>query len=395
MSRTLLVLAASTYQIPAIVAAKKLGYRVVTTDNVPSNPGHALADASYSVDTTDQDGVLGLAKRESISGVIASGTDVAVVTAAFVAERLNIPGPPVAAAKILTDKQRFRAFLAEVGLRCPRAIHIVDDALPEVGLFDSGKWLVKPSCSSGSKGVFIVGTDAEFLSRVAESRSFSIDHTAVLEKFVEGTQHTCEGIVENGKVTLALFTDRDTAVPPHTATTGHRVPSRMPETVQTLARRTIEQVLAQLGVDSGPFDCDFVACADGITLIEITPRLGGNSLSKLFKAALDFDLVSYAVQHACGDAVTLPQQSQPRPAAILILGVQRPGLLTWNELEAEALRGESWVESLLFDLPKGAAVEPFINGRCRVGEALITANNRSDIDSRLLEFKRRLALVAV
>lgn len=394
MSKTLLVLAASTYQIPVIATAKKLGYRVITTDNVPSNPGHALADASFSVDTTDPDGVLALAKQERISGVIAPGTDVAVVTAAFVAEHLNIPGPPVAAAKTLTHKQRFREFLAGTGLPCPKALRVADNAMPVIGSLDGRRWLVKPNCSSGSKGVFIVSTVAEFLSRVSESRGFSIDHTAVLEEFIEGTQHTCEGVIERGEVKLALFTDRDTAPEPYTATTGHRVPSRLSEVVQAIARRAIEQVLAGLGVVSGPFDCDFVSSADGIALIEITPRLGGNSLSKLFKAALDFDLVSYAIQHACGDALSLPQQSRPGPAAIVIFGVERPGLLTWNELEAEALRGESWVESLLLDLPKGAAVEPFVNGRCRVGEALITANNRSDIDSRLLELKRRLALVA-
>jgi hypothetical protein len=38
MTKTLLVLAASMYQIPAIETAKRLGYRVITTDNVPDNP---------------------------------------------------------------------------------------------------------------------------------------------------------------------------------------------------------------------------------------------------------------------------------------------------------------------------------------------------------------------
>src|SRR5690349_10666200 len=119
MNKTLLVLAASFYQVAAIETAKRMGYRVVTTDNVPSNPGHALADKSYTVDTTDVDAVLEVAVRERISGIIAPGTDVAVMTASKVAERLQLVGPSYEAARILTNKFAFRQFLTRSELSCP------------------------------------------------------------------------------------------------------------------------------------------------------------------------------------------------------------------------------------------------------------------------------------
>ena len=395
MSKTLLVLAASMYQVPAIETAKRLGYRVVTTDNVPTNPGHALADASYQVDTTDLPGVLRLAIKENISGVIAPSTDVAVTTAARVAENLHLPGPSSAAAVLLTQKHAFRDFLKDAGFACPRAFLLADGLLPGDGLFDGRKWLVKPNRSSGSKGIFIVDDELEFHSRTAESRSFSIDGMLVLEEFIEGSQHTCEGILEKGKVVLSLLTDRDTAALPYTTTIGHRVPSRLPDCIQSGALSVIESVMARLGVTSGPFDCDFVADGERIVLIEITPRLGGNSLSRLFKASLGFDLVAYAVKTACGDAFALPGNLVPKAAAISILGVGQPGRLSWNSAEADMLRKLPWVDTLLLDIPQGSVVEPFINGRHRVGEALIKGTNRNDVDARLLEFKRRLALVAI
>ena len=395
MTKTLLVLAASMYQIPAIETAKRLGYRVITTDNVPDNPGHALADASFGVDTTDPDGVLALAVRENISGVIAPGTDVAVMTAAHLAERLGLAGPSPAVARVLTHKQLFREFLAGAALPCPRVFPLTDDKMSARGLFDKCSWLVKPNRSSGSKGIFIVRSEAELQSRLPESRVFSTDRTAMLEEFVHGTQHTCDGVLQDGKVALALLTDRDTALPPYTVTTGHRVPSRLPEPIQAKALSVIEDVLGRLRVSSGPFDCDFIVDGERIVLIEITPRLGGNSLSRLFQAALDFDFVAYAVSHACGDAFPLPERRRPKPAAIAILGVDRPGNLSWNLPEAETLKRESWVQTLLIDLPEGAKTERFINGRHRVGEALITGRDRDEVDARLIEFKRRLALAAI
>ena len=395
MNKTLLVLAAALYQIPPIETAKRMGYRTITTDNAPGNPGHALADASFEVDTTEIDNILALARRECISGVSSPGTDVAVMTAAHVSEQLHLPGPPVTAACVLTQKYQFREFLRRAGFDCPRAFLVNEHQAPDEELFDGRAWLIKPNRSSGSKGIFILSTYEEFLARVAESRAFSVDRTAVLEEFVNGTQHTCEGVLQGGRIALALITDRDTAPAPYTATTGHRVPTRLPASMQNAALRIIEDVLSRLGVTSGPFDCDFVASGKHVTLIEMAPRLGGNSLSKVFKAALDFDFVAYAVAYACADPYALPESRQPKPVSIVILGVEKSGRLAWNATEADALRQEDWVDSLILDFHQGTPVEQFSNGRHRVGEALIVGTDRKDLDSRIAELRRRLALTAV
>jgi biotin carboxylase len=392
VSKTLLVLAASIYQLPAIRAAKALGYRVVATDNVPTNPGHALADASHGVDTTDQRAVLELAKEERIDGIVAPGTDVAVETAAYVAEQLGLPGPGIAAARTLTHKRLFREFLRRAGLPCP---HVLDAGDGEAGadrLFDECRWLVKPNRSSGSKGVFVVDNRAQLEARIAESRRFSIDGQALLEEFVDGSQHTLEAIVRDGRLALALLTDRDTVPPPHTATRGHRVPSRLSEQRRRDAVEAIEQVLRLTGVRDGPLDCDFVADNERIVLIEMTPRLGGNSLSRLFEASLDVDLVSAAVRHACGDRVALPPARQPRPAAVVILGAERAGRVRWDAEQARLLAREPWLRTLLFDVAQGDAVDAFINGRHRVGEALVVGSTRDEVDARLTELAERLQL---
>ena len=127
----------------------------------------------------------------------------------------------------------------------------------------------------------------------------------------------------------------------------------------------------------------------------MAPRLGGNSLAKLFRAALNYDLVAYAVRQACGDPSPVPELCQPKPMALAILGAERAGHLLWNEREADALRQETWVNRLTFDFPQGTQVEPFINGRRRVGEALITGTDRNEVDKHLTEFKSRLTLTTV
>ena len=43
--------------------AVEMGYYVITCDNQPSNPGHALAHEHYIVSTVDREGVLKLARE--------------------------------------------------------------------------------------------------------------------------------------------------------------------------------------------------------------------------------------------------------------------------------------------------------------------------------------------
>jgi biotin carboxylase len=393
MSDTLLVLAASTYQIPVIEAARRMGYRVITSDNTPSNPGHRLADASFTVDTTDVAGCIDLARRQRISGVIAPATDVAVLTAACIAEHLRLPGPSVAAAIATTHKLRFREFLTGSGFCSPRAIDVTN-GLTEGIDFDGKAWLLKPCRSSGSKGVFIVRTASEFHGRIEETRSFSLDGQALLEEFVSGTQHTCEGAITEGRIAMSLITDRDTTPAPHTATSGHRVPTRLSPAMQQRALQVIERALRHLEIEEGPFDCDFVATPADIVLIEITPRIGGNSLMQLVEKSVGFDLTGYAVRYAGGQKPLPFRTHDPLPMAVAILGVHTAGRLFWDVAAERELRAAPWVESLVLDYRQGTSVQAFVNGRHRVGEAVVRGVDRDQLDTHLDQLERRLALAA-
>ncbi|HVM68395.1 MAG TPA: ATP-grasp domain-containing protein [Gaiellaceae bacterium] len=393
---SLLVLGASRYQLEVITRAKELGYRVLTTDNVPDNPGHRLADESYAIDTTDVESVVRLAKEKQPRGVVAPCTDVAVTTAAHVAEALGLPGIPPASARSLTSKVLFRQFLVERGLPAPRfRILGADDVGADVELPCAGPMIVKPDGSSGSKGIFIVRDRKELLERLPVTLSFSPAKRGVVEELIEGSQGTCEGVIVDGEIVLALLTDRRTAPAPFVVTAGHFVPSRLGEAARARTIALIARVLESYGVRTSPFDCDFVVDERGEPwLLELTPRLGGNSLTRLVREATGIDLAEVAIRLACGEEVSLPRPVPETPTAQLILGVARPGLLSFDEGEAAALRSAPWVRDLSMDYPAGQPVEAFVNGRTRVGEATLVAGSREELDERTRELERRLALDA-
>jgi biotin carboxylase len=389
MNKTLLILAATLYQVPFIMRAKTLGFRVITADNQADNPGHELADRSYFVDTTDIPGVIAVARKEQVNGVLAACTDVALFAAAAVADTLGLPGPPRAAVETVCDKIVFRKWQYEHGLPAPETV--APTAQPN-GIFTRSWWILKPDRSSGSKGIFIVRSVEELRDRLPKTLGFSPNSRAILEQFLPGHQISCEGILANGQIVTAWITDRQVPAPPYVVTTGHHVPTVLTSSQQTAVYTAISESWNRLRVTEGPFDCDAVVNGQDVYILEMTPRVGGNSISRLLKTAYEFDIVDYAVRQAVGDAVPILADCCGRPAGLCILGVTRSGILQYHTEELARLRDEPWVAYLKMDDEPGRWVDAFINGRHRLGEAIVLGRDRNEVDARVLELKARLQL---
>ncbi|MBR0159700.1 MAG: carbamoyl-phosphate-synthetase, partial [Oscillospiraceae bacterium] len=186
--RKLLLLGGSAQQIVAIETAKRLGYETVLCDFLSDNPGQHHADHFYLVSTTEKEAVLEVARREHVDGVLAYASDPAAPTAAYVAEKLGLPGSPYASVEILCSKDKFRAFLAEHGFCTPKArgYDRIADAQRDLenGVFRFPV-MAKPVDSSGSKGVVrIDGTD-RLAEQLDYSMSFSRGKRIVVEEYVE------------------------------------------------------------------------------------------------------------------------------------------------------------------------------------------------------------------
>lgn len=390
--KTLLILAASYYQVEVILRAKELGYRVVTADNAPENPGHGLADRAHFVDTTDREGILRVAELERIDGILSPASDVAVPTVAHVAARLGLPGPPQRAADTLCDKRSFVAFLARQGFPAPEAIPVRRDSDIGPEFFAAGPGILKPDRSSGAKGVFVVASPADYAARLPETLSFSPTGRGLLMRFVDGYQGTLIGLMRGGRLSPAFFLDRETRLPPYATTLGLYLPGRSTERMQRRIVAQVSEMWRLLDLGDEALVCDFVAAGEEVFILEITPRLGGSSVNYLIRQATGFDLITYCIRSACGDRPELHSPSGPRPSALILLGPARSGPLGYDEGEVERLRCEPWVRRLKMDFPTGTRVDAFANGRTRVGECLVQAASRDELSERASELRRRLDL---
>ena len=102
MSR-LLILGASTLQLPAILKAKEMGHYVAVADYNPQAIGILFADEFFPASTIDIEAICQVAETFHPDGIMTLATDMPMRSLAAVAEKFGLPGISVQTALRCTD----------------------------------------------------------------------------------------------------------------------------------------------------------------------------------------------------------------------------------------------------------------------------------------------------
>ena len=317
--KKILLLGGSAQQVIAIEKARELGYSTVLCDFLPDNPGQYAADKFYLVSTTDKEAVLEVARKEKVSGVLAYASDPAAPTAAYVAEKLGLPGSPYESVEILCNKDRFRAFLAEHDFCTPKAAGYdrVETALEAL---KTGQFrfpvIAKPVDSSGSKGVVRIDHGEEAEEKLRYSLSFSRSGRMIVEEFVEklGYQIAGDGLSVDGRLVFRYFANdhfNPDCVNPFVPISAS-FPYNMPAWVQDKVHNEIQRLLSLLNMGTTTYNFDLRIDKDyNVYLMEVAPRDGGNYIPQIIRYATGVDLVECSVRAAMGEDLSAVKFGKP------------------------------------------------------------------------------------
>jgi len=307
MKKKLLFLGGIMQQIPAIQKAKELGYHVITCDYLPDNPGHKFADEYHNVSTTDLESVLKLAQELKIDGIVAYASDPAAPTAAYVAEKMGLPGNPYESVKLLTEKDLFRAFLQEHGFTCPQAggYTTYEAALADIGRFKFPV-MVKPVDSSGSKGVVKIYDKDELKTAVEEALSYSRGKRFVIEEFIvkSGYQVSGDGFSIDGKLVFTsygneLYSGKGTR---EYVALGEFWPSLLTPAQKAMVDAELQRLITALGMRTCAYNIEVILDKDdNVYILELGPRNGGSYIPQLIRYATGVDLVDVTLKAAMGN----------------------------------------------------------------------------------------------
>ena len=398
----ILILGGGFQQLPAIRKAHELGLTVLLADYLPDAPGRREADQSFLVSTRDKEKILELARKEAVDGILAFASDPAEETAAYVAEKIGLPGGMYAAAGILGNKRKFREFLAMHRIPAPR--HFPMD-YPESDLHYPV--VVKPLDSSGSKGVTILRSyDAGRLLRAyQEAVSCSLSGQAMAEEYISyGYRHLIGGdvIVRDGNVVLYGLMDCIREEGKNLVPCGKIYPCGAGEEVKGRIARIMQTVIHKLSITDAEMNVEFIVGKDGeVYPIEIALRCGGNGIPQLLSDATGIDWIREEVQRTLRRTNSQNANSLKDsmftgkfvPAdlhgiyATYNLHANQPGMYAGYELHPE-LSGHLYREEIF--RRKGEAVGTYENASGIIGILYFHFASRAEAETYLYDMSRYL-----
>lgn len=320
-AKKLLVLGGSPFQVPLIEKAKEMGLYVITCDYLPDNPGHVLADEYHNASTTDKEAVLSLAKKLKVDAITTFCSDPAVPTVGYVADQLGLPGPGLASVEQLTEKDKFRRLMQQVGLNVPACFTVKEGELPS-GIDPTQRYIVKPVDSSGSKGITqSTGESGSLKQAITYALQFSRAGRCIIEGFIDGRQVHGDAFVKDGKLIYHylgdhyFFTDTNSFIP---------ISTRWPASISDKAMQSVveqtEALVQAAGYLNGPINIEArIDSNDSAYIIEIGPRNGGNFVPIIQQKLSGFDFTSAVINQAIGNEIEVEKVEQFTAGAHYIL----------------------------------------------------------------------------
>lgn len=307
--KKILLLGGSAQQVVAIKAARNLGFYTVLCDYLPDNPGQYEADIFYQVSTTDIEAVYEVALKEQVDGILAYASDPAALPAAIVCERLGLPANPAKSVEVLGLKHPWREFLKDNGFACPKAVSF--DSSISIGefkmLIQGFKFpiVMKPTDSSGSKGVTVLDNLDAFDQAVVWADSYSRNKVLIVEEYINrGFPHVIGGdiFVWDGKIVLygAMACLRDHENSP-LIPIGEKRPAGLTSSQEKRVHDELQRVIESLDIRFGQMNIEILLdTEDNVHFLEIGPRAGGNMIPLQLSDTFGIDLISANVQAAMG-----------------------------------------------------------------------------------------------
>ena len=397
--KKLMLLGGIRYLLPVIKAAHKHNIHVITVDYIPDNIAHKYSDEFHNLSILDKDAVLQLAQELKIDGIMSFGVDPGVVTAAFVAEKMNLPFQcSYEAACILQDKSRFRQFLREHNFNVPNAkgYICIEEALKDIDYYH---WpvIVKPVDSAGSKGVSRVDTPEALLEAVSYALSEAHNGHFIIEDFLDkkGCSSDSDCFSINGKLAFCSFSDQKfdlDADNPYTPA-AYSWPSTMPKYAKEELTNELQRLMTLLHVKTGVYNVETRLCTNGKPYImELSPRGGGNRLSEMLRYITHTDLIDNAVLNAVGEKIEeIQQPCYDGCLAEIILHSDKSGifrkLIMNKEFEKQfVIEKDLWVEN-------GDKVEGFTGANKAIGTLALHFSSHQELEENVQYYKNKITII--
>lgn len=289
MKEKVLILNGSFCEIPFIEEAKRMGYYVITTGNMPDLIGHKYSDEYIKADYSDKDAILQLVKDHKIDHIISCANDFGVLTASYVAEKMGWKGhDSYEVAKTLHLKDLFKEYVNKNNIPSPVSVAFTDVGQAQEYIKDA-KYpiIVKATDLTGGKGILKAENVDEALSAIDNAFSSSRSKHIVIEPYVTGVQQTFVSFLQNKRVVSYTSCNSYSPINPYLIQ-AETLPAEDIEQISGELCDIIEKMAVELDLADGVFAFQLIRNGKEFHIIEMMRRAFGNQFLQLVEDNTDF-----------------------------------------------------------------------------------------------------------
>ncbi|TDO89255.1 phosphoribosylaminoimidazole carboxylase (NCAIR synthetase) [Halanaerobium saccharolyticum] len=396
----LLILGGGSGQLSLIKKAKELGHQVVVADYYCDAPGKKIADFSSESSTFDFEANLKTARKHKIDGVLTSGTDQPVYTAAQVAEKLDLNQYIlVKAAKAVTNKKVMKNKFSAAGIPTVK-YKILDQEFSEKELADFNRpFVVKPLDSQGQRGVFKLNSITQIREKFNEVLSFSRENQILVEEYYKSNEITVSGWAFAGRAKILTVTDRlrfeeDIHIG---ICSSHLFPSQYLKKYKDQIEKLTQKIVSEFEIVNGPIYFQFLIGEQGIKVNEIACRIGGAYEGDFMPDLAGVDILKMMVELAAGQEVdktaltnySLQDNSNHLSSQLFFAG---PGKIRKITEISKILKLPGVLQAGL-NYEMGNIIPEIENATARAGYFIVLAENKSQLQKRVEAVYNNLKII--
>ena len=310
--RTIMIIGAGRFQLPAILKAKEMGFKVLALDKDSEAVGSKYADDFEAIDVKDVEGAIKTARKFDVDGVLSIVSELGVYTTAIVAKEMGLPGLKPEAAKAVTNKAVMREILEKKELPSPHFVkaYTKEDVLVAIDKLKLPV-VIKPTDNSGSRGVSKIEKmeNLEFSFNWAKENARNGE--LIVENYIEGEEMTVEAISYKGRHEILAMSVKKRIPFPYCVSIDLTYPPPYEEKMLLKVCEVVKKALTALGVDNGASHSEVLMTKDGPFIVEIAGRGGGFGVfSDIIPLVSGVDPVEQCINIAMGFDVDIKAKYQ-------------------------------------------------------------------------------------
>lgn len=400
MSKNVLVLPGTQWQVPLIEKIQEMGHRALVVNPDPNAPGMKKADLCLISDIFDKGRVIEFGRDQKINAVMSDECDIAMNWVAELGKIFNVPTLDEETAALFTDKFLMREFSKKHGLKYPeyKFCKTVEDA---VALLNEIKTpiIIKPLDSNASHGVFRCDTEEDIRKHFDESMSFSrVEKSVLAERFIVGTEFTIDGVkTPNGHFTMAISEKKHFA---HNESIANELlfSHYNPNFDYDKLRATNDAFVMESNLQFGFTHAEYKYEDGDFYLIEIAARGGGNMISSCITQFMTgYDTYRYLVECATGNVhdadFSLRPEYKERAAVLKFFETPNGGGKVREIKGLDYLDNEPDIKHYRLNFKIGDTIEDALNDSVRIGFYIVCSENMQKLREVISNVQKNFQII--